>query len=117
MEEMNLGKVQEQVQEKEQTLEKAKKIMKKLRINKQIVTSFLAGMGAMLIIVVGIATAVQPSFLTGILSSANSLEGLNFDESTGTITGYIGSQSSLVIPNTINGKEVKEIGNIKSQCI
>ena len=36
---------------------------------------------------------------------------LAFNEGTGTITGYIGTNKDIVIPSTINGVTVKSIGN------
>ena len=36
----------------------------------------------------------------------------DFDETTGTITGYKGTERNVVFPATINGVEVKKIGNM-----
>lgn len=38
------------------------------------------------------------------------MTGLKFDKTTGTITGYTGTATSLIIPSTINGVEVVCIG-------
>lgn len=103
---MNIGKVQEQVHK--QVQEKVTKSKKKLRINKQIVTSFLAGMAAMLIFIVGIMAAVNPGFLTGMINDANRAE-FGYYKDTGTIVGYYGNEKNIIIPSSIDGIEMKEI--------
>ena len=45
---------------------------------------------------------------TAVVENVTTPDGIVFDESTGTITDYVGSASTLDIPSTINGVSVIE---------
>lgn len=124
MEEMNQEKIQEQVQEHKQEqvqgrvqkLEekqvngKVKRSRKKLQVNKQIVTSFLAGMAAMLIMAVGVTSAVNPEFLMGGYSNNEEVWSIHTESGTIYYSGY--PTDNIDIPSTVNGKVVKRIGYV-----
>ena len=61
------------------------------------------------IIIMAIAILMVPGAFVS-AATVTTPEGIVFDTSAGTVTGYIGSASTLIIPSMINGISVNNIG-------